>query len=221
MSDAKKNVGALASSLFGKRWGEVSPVPMQNLEYLAALAKLERLVKLRISFEAEVLQKGANVRPSRDVVIRFYLAAAAEEAFSLAETQAVKLLRHRQILAGELETIRRRTGVGDQETIKELQRGPAIPCRSDEISVRELFDNDQHLGREVFRMSRYLDLEPVPVGPETSSRLAAIGCVAKDDAGGSSQLDKDVEDYWASPKDENRILGSKDKSMRPGLNSAV
>jgi hypothetical protein len=198
MSDAKKNVGALASSLFGKRWGEVSPVPMQNLEYLAALAKLERLVKLRISFEAEVLQKGANVRPSRDVVIRFYLAAAAEEAFSLAETQAVKLLRHRQILAGELETIRRRTGVGDQETIKELQRGPAIPCRSDEISVRELFDNDQHLGREVFRMSRYLDLEPVPVGPETSSRLAAIGCVAKDDAGGSSQLDKDVEDYWAS-----------------------
>jgi hypothetical protein len=38
----------------------------------------------------------------------------------------------------------------------------------------------------------------VPVGPETSSRLAAIGCVAKDDAGGSSQLDKDVEDYCAS-----------------------
>ena len=145
-----------------------------------------------------MLQKGANVRPRIDAVIRLYLAAAAEEAFSLAETQAVKLLRHRQILAAELETIRGRTGVGDQETITELQGFPAIPCRSVEISVRELFDNDQHLGREVFRMSLYLDLEPVPVGPETSSRLAAIGCVAKDDAGGSSQLDKDVEDYCVS-----------------------
>ena len=198
MNDAEKNVADLASSLVGKRWGEVSPASIQNLEYLAALAKLERLVKLRISFEEEVLQKGANVRPRSDAVIRFYLAAAAEEAFSLAKTQAVKLLRHRQMLAAELETIRGRTGVGDQETITELQRVPAIPCRSDEISVRELFDNDQHLGREVFRMSRYLDLEPVPVGLETSSRLAAIGCVAKDDAGGSSQLDKDVEDYCVS-----------------------
>lgn len=190
MSDAEKNVADLASSLVGKRWGEMSPASISNLEYLAALAKLERLVKLRISFEAEVLQKGANVRPRSDAVIRFYLAAAAEEAFSLAKTQAVKLLRHRQMLAAEL--------VGDQETITELQRVPAIPCRSDEISVRELFDNDQHLGREVFRMSLFLDLEPVPVGPETSSRLAAIGCVAKDDAGGSSQLDKDVEDYCVS-----------------------
>ena len=198
MSDAEKNVADLASSLVGKRWGEMSPASISNLEYLAALAKLERLVKLRISFEAEVLQKGANVRPRSDAVIRFYLAAAAEEAFSLAKTQAVKLLRHRQMLAAELETIRGRTGVGDQETITELQRVPAIPCRSDEISVRELFDNDQHLGREVFRMSLFLDLEPVPVGPETSSRLAAIGCVAKDDAGGSSQLDKDVEDYCVS-----------------------
>jgi len=190
MSDAEKNVADLASSLVGKRWGEMSPASISNLEYLAALAKLERLVKLRISFEAEVHQKGANVRPRSDAVIRFYLAAAAEEAFSLAKTQAVKLLRHRQMLAAEL--------VGDQETITELQRVPAIPCRSDEISVRELFDNDQHLGREVFRMSLFLDLEPVPVGPETSSRLAAIGCVAKDDAGGSSQLDKDVEDYCVS-----------------------
>lgn len=190
MSDAEKNVADLASSLVGKRWGEMSPASISNLEYLAALAKLERLVKLRISFEAEVLQKGANVRPRSDAVIRFYLADAAEEAFSLAKTQAVKLLRHRQMLAAEL--------VGDQETITELQRVPAIPCRSDEISVRELFDNDQHLGREVFRMSLFLDLEPVPVGPETSSRLAAIGCVAKDDAGGSSQLDKDVEDYCVS-----------------------
>lgn len=190
MSDAEKNVADLASSLVGKRWGEMSPASISNLEYLAALAKLERLVKLRISFEAEVLQKGANVRPRSDAVTRFYLAAAAEEAFSLAKTQAVKLLRHRQMLAAEL--------VGDQETITELQRVPAIPCRSDEISVRELFDNDQHLGREVFRMSLFLDLEPVPVGPETSSRLAAIGCVAKDDAGGSSQLDKDVEDYCVS-----------------------
>ena len=155
MSDAEKNVADLASSLVGKRWGEMSPASISNLEYLAALAKLERLVKLRISFEAEVLQKGANVRPRSDAVIRFYLAAAAEEAFSLAKTQAVKLLRHRQMLAAELETIRGRTGVGDQETITELQRVPAIPCRSDEISVRELFDNDQHLGREVFRMFRF------------------------------------------------------------------
>lgn len=194
MSDAEKNVADLASSLVGKRWGEMSPASISNLEYLAALAKLERLVKLRISFEAEVLQKGANERPRSDADIRFYLAAAAEEAFSLAKTQAVKLLRHRQMLAAELE----RTGVGDQETITQLQRVPAIPCPSDEISVRDLFDNDQHLGREVFRMSLYLDLGPVPVGPETSSRLAAIGCVAKDDARGSSQLDKDVEDYCVS-----------------------
>ena len=179
MSDAEKNVADLASSLVGKRWGEMSPASISNLEYLAALAKLERLVKLRISFEAEVLQKGANERPRSDADIRFYLAAAAEEAFSLAKTQAVKLLRHRQMLAA---------------AITELQGFPAIPRRSDEISVRELFD----FGCEVFRMSLFLDLEPVPVGPETSSRLAAIGCVAKDDAGGSSQLDKDVEDYCVS-----------------------
>ena len=50
----------------------------------------------------------------------------------------------------------------------------------------------------MFSMFQFLDMEQVPVGPETSSRLAAIGCVAKDDAGGSSQLDKDVEDYGAS-----------------------
>ena len=73
MSDAEKNVADLASSLVGKRWGEMSPASISNLEYLAALAKLERLVKLRISFEAEVLQKGANVRPRSDAVIRFYL----------------------------------------------------------------------------------------------------------------------------------------------------
>ncbi len=50
----------------------------------------------------------------------------------------------------------------------------------------------------MFKVSTYLSLEPVPIGAETSTRLAMIGCVAKGDADGGSQLDTNVKDYWGS-----------------------
>ncbi len=93
MSDAEKNVATLASLLPGTRWEAVSSIPTEDSEYDAALAKLKRLVKLRISFEAEVCQKGANARQSDDFWVRGYLASAAAEAFHQVELLAIDL-RH-------------------------------------------------------------------------------------------------------------------------------
>ena len=50
------------------------------------------------------------------------------------------------------------------------------------MPIRELFDNDPSLGREVFKMSRYLSLKQMAIGSETSSLLAMVGCIAKGDA---------------------------------------
>ena len=75
-------MATLASLLPGTRWEDVSSIPTEDSEYVAALAKLERLVKLRVSFEAEVLQKGAETRQVEDFRVRGYLAGATTELFN-------------------------------------------------------------------------------------------------------------------------------------------
>ena len=137
MSDAEKNVATLASLLPGTRWEDVSSIPIEDSKYVAALVKLERLLKLRVSFEAEVLQKGADARQSNDFRVRGYLASAAAEAFHQVELLAIDLRYERQKTSVE--------GAG-----RDPRGGPLIPRRSDEIPIRELFDNDPNLGREVF-----------------------------------------------------------------------
>ena len=97
-------------------------------------------------------------------------------------------------------------GTGVAGATGDPRRVPLIPRRSDEIPIKELFDNDPNLGHEVFKMSRYLSLEPVPIGAETSSRLAMIGCVAKSDADGGSQLDRDVKDYPEAPITKKSVI---------------
>ena len=153
VGEAERNVATLASLLPGTRWEDVSSIPIEDSEYVAALAKLERLVKLRVSFEAEVLQKGAETRQVEDFRVRGYLAGATTEVFNQVG-----------LLASGLRSERQKTSL--ERAGRDLRLGPPIPSLSDEIPIRELFDNDPSLGREVFKMSRYLSLEPMPIGSD-------------------------------------------------------
>ena len=98
-----------------------------------------------------MLLKGADVRRSTDFRVRTYLAYSASE----------------QLAPGTREGAR---GAGEDPL-----RGPRRPHRTDEIAISELFDEDPLIGKETFRLARYLSADPVPVGIVTSRRLATVG----------------------------------------------
>ena len=52
------------------RWQEVSSISIDDSEYVVALAKLECLLKQRASFEADVLERGAERRQVEDFRIQ-------------------------------------------------------------------------------------------------------------------------------------------------------